>query len=329
MTIKNPTPLLDVAGLRVQFASDLGPVAAVNNVDLRLEAGETLVILGESGSGKSVTAQAIMGVVPNPPGRVTADRLHLNGEDLQALSPHAHRRKRGREMALIFQDALTSLNPRFTIGAQITEMVRFHLRLSRREARDRAEALLAKVGIPAPRERLSAFPHQLSGGMRQRALIAMAIALGPKLLIADEPTTALDVTVQAQVLDLIQSLQDEAGMGLILITHDLAVAKRIADRVAVMYAGQIVETATTGDLFDRPSHPYTRGLMRSSPGTAQIGQPLTPILGSPPDLRNLPSGCPFRPRCPMARDICATTVPPQIETTTGQFSRCHFGGEIA
>ena len=291
------TPLLEVKDLHVEFSSDLGLVSAVNGVDLTMSAGESIVILGESGCGKSVTAQAIMGVVPQPPGNVRAQKLHLKGQDLMAMSPSQHRKIRGRDMALIFQDALTSLNPRFTIGNQIVEMICYHVRLSKREAWERAEELLARVGIPSPAERLKAYPHQLSGGMRQRALIAMSVALGPQLLIADEPTTALDVTVQAQVLDLIKSLQADSGMGLILITHDLAVAKKVADRILVMYAGRVVEQATVEELFANPSHPYTRGLMRSTPSAALLGKALTPIKGSPPDLRALPSGCPFRPRC--------------------------------
>jgi len=267
-------------------------------VDITLRQGETLVILGESGSGKSVTAQAIMGVVPSPPGTVSADRLLQDGVDLQALTPAQHRRVRGKEMALIFQDALTSLNPRFRIGYQICEMLRHHLGLGlgRREARARAVSLLAHVGISSPDERLDAYPHQVSGGMRQRALIAMSVALGPKLLIADEPTTALDVTVQAQVLDLILRLQAEAGMGLILITNDMAVARRVADRVAVMYAGRVVAQATRNALFRDPRHPYTRGLMWATPSAAGLGgarqaeNPRGPILS----IRGL--GCHFTTR---------------------------------
>lgn len=321
-------PLLEVTNLRVQFASDLGSVAAVNNVSLTLDAGQSLVILGESGSGKSVTAQAIMGVVPNPPGSVSADTLALEGKNLLTLAKDQHRKIRGREMALIFQDALTSLNPRFTIGTQITQLLRHHLKVSKDEAWKRAAKLLEKVGIPSPEERLSAYPHQLSGGMRQRALIAMSIALNPKLLIADEPTTALDVTVQAQVLDLIQSLQSEIGMGLILITHDLSVAKQIADRVAVMYAGELVEYASKEELFSSPAHPYTRGLMRSTPTASDLGKALTPIEGSPPDLRNLPQGCAFQARCPHRQDLCTSVTPPNIEVTPGHTSRCHFAGDV-
>ncbi|MEM9522392.1 MAG: ABC transporter ATP-binding protein [Pseudomonadota bacterium] len=324
----SPTPLLHVEDLHVRFASDTGPVAAVNGISLRLEPGETLVVLGESGSGKSVMAQALMGVVPSPPGVVTIRKLRLNGTDLLRQSPTAHRRLRGREMALIFQDALTSLNPRFTIGTQLCEMLRVHLGLSRRAARDRAVQLLALVGIPSPRVRLDAYPHQFSGGMRQRALIAMAVALNPKLLIADEPTTALDVTVQAQILDLIKRLQKQAGMGLILITHDLSVARQIADRVAVMYAGRIVETARTRDLFERPGHPYTEGLMRSTPRAAALGSPLAPIAGSPPDLRKLPHGCAFHPRCPRAIGICRAEPPPMRVISRAHSSLCHLAEEV-
>lgn len=320
-------PLLQVEDLYVRFASDIGPVSAVNGVSLSLEPGETLVVLGESGSGKSVMAQALMGVVPTPPGVVTVRKLRLNGTDLLRLSPAEHRRLRGREMALIFQDALTSLNPRFTIGTQLCEMLRVHLGLSRRAARNRAVELLTLVGIPSPQARLDAYPHQFSGGMRQRALIAMAVALNPKLLIADEPTTALDVTVQAQVLDLIKRLQKQAGMGLILITHDLSVARQVADRVAVMYAGRIVETARTCELFERPSHPYTEGLMRSTPRVGDLGGPLAPIAGSPPDLRKLPRGCAFHPRCPRTNGICRSEPPPKRIITRGHSSLCHLAEE--
>ncbi|MCT8162171.1 ABC transporter ATP-binding protein [Pseudoruegeria sp. SHC-113] len=320
-------PLLDVQSLRVTFATDLGQVAAVNGVDMRLERGETLVVLGESGSGKSVTAQAILGVVPQPPGQVSAARLSFEGQDLLALPARDYRALRGRDMALIFQDALTSLNPRFTIGTQIVQMLRHHRKLTRAAARARAEELLALVGIPDPAARLEAYPHQLSGGMRQRALIAMAVALDPRLLIADEPTTALDVTVQAQVLDLMQSLQARAGMGLILITHDLAVAERIADQVLVMYAGEIVEQAPKDALFARPAHPYTQGLMNSMPGHSRLGQKLTPIPGSPPDLRALPSGCPFRTRCSKAQAICAAEKPTRKALSATHSSLCHFAGD--
>lgn len=324
----NP-PLLDVRDLQVTFASDLGTVAAVNGVNLTLEAGQTLVVLGESGSGKSVTAQAIMGVIPRPPGQVTAARLAFDGKDLLGLSPKAYRALRGRDMALIFQDALTSLNPRFTIGTQITQMLRHHRKMPKALAWARAEELLTLVGIPDPVARLQAYPHQLSGGMRQRALIAMSVALDPKILIADEPTTALDVTVQAQVLDLMKSLQERAGMGLILITHDLAVAKQIADRVLVMYAGEIVEEAPTEELFKTPAHPYTRGLMQSMPSLAGLGKALTPIPGSPPDLRALPSGCPFRTRCAQAQAICAEQKPVRQWVSPLHSSLCHFAGATA
>ncbi|MET1416674.1 ABC transporter ATP-binding protein [Roseibium sp. HPY-6] len=321
--------LLHVEDLRVRFTTDLGTVTAVNGVDLTLQQGETLVILGESGSGKSVTAQAIMGIVPSPPGAVSAKGIQLLGRDLMRLSPSEHRRIRGREMALIFQDALTSLNPRLTIGTQISQMLRYHLKMSGSQAHRRAAELLELVGIPDPDTRLDAYPHQLSGGMRQRALIAMSVALNPKLLIADEPTTALDVTVQAQVLDLIKKLQSDAGMGLILITHDLSVARQVADRIAVMYAGRIVEQARTDALFENPAHPYTRGLLRSTPSAAKLGEDLTPIPGSPPDLRRLPAGCPFNPRCSQARQMCFELPPAKTEIGHGHLSRCHFSGDAA
>ncbi len=274
----------------------------------------------------TIRYQAIMGVVPSPPGVVSGGGVFLDGTDLMQLSAKEYRKKRGREMALIFQDALTSLNPRFTIGYQIVEMLQVHLGLSKRAARDRAAELLAAVGIPSPRERLSSYPHQFSGGMRQRALIAMAIALEPKLLIADEPTTALDVTVQAQVLDLLKRLQEQAGMGLVLITHDLSVARMVADKVAVMYAGRLVEQAPARALFRAPAHPYTLGLTRSTPRQAGTDEPLQPIGGSPPDLRALPAGCAFHPRCPSAADLCRRDMPRPVAVAHGHVSECHFSG---
>ena len=316
-------PLLEVENLRVRFATDGGTAAAVNGVSLVLGQGETLAVLGESGSGKSVPAQAIMGIVPSPPGRVRADAIRLNGRELTTLCPADYRAVRGREMALIFQDSLTSLNPRFTIGTQICELLRVHLGLSRKAARDRAAALLADVGIASPAARLDDYPHQFSGGMRQRALIAMAIALEPRLLIADEPTTALDVTVQAQVLDLLQKIQARAGMGLILITHDFAVARSVARRVAVMYAGSLVEQAPTTSLFADPRHPYTLGLMNSTPRRTGPGGQLTPIAGSPPDLRALPPGCAFRPRCGNALDLCGTRRPGDAAIGEDRLCSCH------
>ncbi|MFI7409023.1 ABC transporter ATP-binding protein [Streptomyces sp. NPDC049627] len=322
--------LLEVCDLRVEFRTRDGVAQAVNGVDFAVEAGQTLAVLGESGSGKSVTAQAVMGILDMPPGRITGGEIRFRGRDLLTLKEEERRRLRGTEMAMIFQDALSSLNPVLTVGDQLGEMFVVHRGMSRKDARTRAVELMDRVRIPAAKERVRQYPHQFSGGMRQRIMIAMALALEPALIIADEPTTALDVTVQAQVMDLLAELQREYNMGLILITHDLGVVADVADRIAVMYAGRIVESAPVHDIYKAPAHPYTRGLLDSIPRLDLKGRELYAIKGLPPNLMNTPQGCAFHPRCPMARDVCRTDVPPLYEVTgpdTPRGSACHFWRE--
>ncbi|MEV5881727.1 ABC transporter ATP-binding protein [Streptomyces sp. NPDC052020] len=322
--------LLDVRDLHVEFRTREGVAKAVNGVNYRVDAGETLAVLGESGSGKSVTAQAVMGILDMPPGRITRGEVLFEGRDLLKLKEDERRRVRGAEMAMIFQDALSSLNPVLTVGDQLAEMFTVHRGMSKKDARARAVELMDRVRIPAARERVRQYPHQFSGGMRQRIMIAMAMALEPKLIIADEPTTALDVTVQAQVMDLLAELQREYHMGLILITHDLGVVADVADRIAVMYAGRIVETAPVHDVYKAPAHPYTRGLLDSIPRLDHKGRELYAIKGLPPSLLHIPPGCPFHPRCPMVQDVCRTDVPPLYEVTGARADRgsaCHFWRE--
>jgi oligopeptide transport system ATP-binding protein len=320
--------LLEVEDLAVEFRTRHGVVKAVNGISVHLDQGETLAILGESGSGKSVSAQAIMGIIDSPPGFVTGGAVRFRGDDLLKLSQEDRRRVRGERLAMVFQDALTALNPVFSVGFQIGEMYRVHRGSSRDEARRKAVELLDRVRIPSAADRIGDFPHQFSGGMRQRVMIAMALALDPDVLIADEPTTALDVTVQAQVMDLLADLQAETGMGLILITHDLGVIADVADRVAVMYAGRIVETGPIRDLYARPAHPYTEGLMGSIPRVDQKGQDLTPIGGAPPNLLRIPAGCAFHPRCRYGKEICTAEEPPLYEVDGRRRSACHFYEEV-
>ncbi|MGW0561996.1 ABC transporter ATP-binding protein [Streptomyces sp. NPDC003016] len=322
-----PGTLLEVRDLHVEFRMRDGVAKAVNGVDYAVAEGETLAVLGESGSGKSVTAQAVMGILDMPPGRITGGEILFRGRDLLKLKEDERRGVRGREMAMIFQDALSSLNPVLTVGYQLGEMFRVHQGLSRKDARARAVELMDRVRIPAAKERVGDYPHQFSGGMRQRIMIAMALALEPGLIIADEPTTALDVTVQAQVMDLLAELQRELGMGLVLITHDLGVVADVADRIAVMYAGRIVETAPVHDIYKAPAHPYTKGLLESIPRLDRKGRELYAIKGLPPNLTHIPSGCPFHPRCPLVRDVCRTDVPPLYEVEDGRGSACHFWQE--
>jgi oligopeptide/dipeptide ABC transporter ATP-binding protein len=295
------TRVLDVRDLRISFpASDGRRFHPVDGVSFSLDRGETLALVGESGCGKSLTSLALLRLVP-PPGRIdSGSAIRLGDTDVLALEGEALRQIRGRSIGMIFQDPMTSLNPVFTAGDQIAEAVRAHLRVSKAEARERARALLQEVGIPDPAERLDAYPHQLSGGMRQRVMIAIALAAEPEILVADEPTTALDVTVQAQILEVLDELRRRRGMAVLLITHDLGIVAGRADRVAVMYAGQIVEEATTADLFARPSHPYTQGLFASVPRITGPVQRLTPIRGTVPPPTAWPDGCRFRPRCPQA-----------------------------
>jgi len=319
--------LLEVRDLHVEFRTRDGVAKAVNGVTYGVDEGETLAVLGESGSGKSVTAQAVMGILDTPPGRITGGEVMFQGRDLLKLKEEERRRIRGAEMAMIFQDALSALNPVITVGDQLAEMFTVHRGLSRKDARAKAVELMDRVRIPAARERVRQYPHQFSGGMRQRIMIAMAIALEPALIIADEPTTALDVTVQAQVMELLAELQREYRMGLILITHDLGVVADVADRIAVMYAGRIVESAPVHDIYKAPAHPYTRGLLDSIPRLDHKGRELYAIKGLPPNLTRIPPGCPFHPRCPLARDVCTTDDPPLYEVSGTRGSACHFWRE--
>ncbi|MTV26068.1 ABC transporter ATP-binding protein [Nitriliruptoraceae bacterium ZYF776] len=336
---RSDVPLLDVEGLQVEFRIPRGTVRAVNGVTYQLHAGETLAVLGESGSGKSVSAQAIMGLIDTPPGYITGGAIRYRGEDLLAATPKRRREVRGKHIAMVFQDALTALNPVFTVGWQIGEMLRVRGELSRKDAKARAVELLDRVGVPSAKLRVNDYPHEFSGGMRQRVMIAMALSMEPDVLIADEPTTALDVTVQAQVMELLSDLQQQTGMGLILITHDLGVVAEVADRVAVMYAGRIVEYGTVPELYDNAAHPYTEGLMRSIPRLEQKGGKLDPIEGAPPSLTAIPSGCPFHPRCPYRRDDCARDEPPLFEVADGHVvepgelprgraTACHYYREV-
>ncbi|MGA5369659.1 ABC transporter ATP-binding protein [Streptomyces griseoincarnatus] len=319
--------LLEVRDLHVEFRTRDGVAKAVNGVTYGVDEGETLAVLGESGSGKSVTAQAVMGILDTPPGRITGGEVVFQDRDLLKLREEERRRIRGAEMAMIFQDALSALNPVLTVGDQLAEMFTVHRGMSRKDARAKAVELMDRVRIPAARERVRQYPHQFSGGMRQRIMIAMAIALEPALIIADEPTTALDVTVQAQVMELLAELQREYRMGLILITHDLGVVADVADRIAVMYAGRIVESARVHEIYKAPAHPYTRGLLDSIPRLDHKGRELYAIKGLPPNLTRIPPGCPFHPRCPLARDVCTTDDPPLYEVSGTRGSACHFWRE--
>ncbi|MEV0006837.1 ABC transporter ATP-binding protein [Streptomyces sp. NPDC047973] len=319
--------LLEVRDLHVEFHTRDGIAKAVNGVNYSVAAGETLAVLGESGSGKSVTAQAIMGILDMPPGKISGGEILFKDRDLLKLKSEERRRIRGQEMAMIFQDALSSLNPVLSVGQQLGEMFVVHRGMSRGDAKAKAVELMDRVRIPAARQRVGDFPHQFSGGMRQRIMIAMALALEPDLIIADEPTTALDVTVQAQVMDLLAELQRELNMGLILITHDLGVVADVADKIAVMYAGRIVETSPVHEIYKAPAHPYTKGLLRSIPRLDQKGQELYAIKGLPPNLLHIPPGCAFNPRCPMAQDVCRTDVPPLYEVDEERRSACHFWKE--
>ena len=313
-----PETLLAVRDLLVRFRTHDGTIHAVNGISFELGRGERLGLVGESGCGKSVTNLAIIRLLPKPAGRIEGGTVMFDGEDLVTLPESDVREIRGRDIAMIFQDPMTSLNPVLTIEEQMIETIQAHKRQSKDEARARAVELLGMVGIPQPEKRLRAYPHQFSGGMRQRVMVAMALALEPKLMIADEPTTALDVTIQAQVLELISRLTTDAGASLILITHDLGVVAGMTDRVNVMYAGFIVETATTGDLFDQPSHPYTVGLLHSMPRVDELeGEPLIPIEGRPPDMRRAPRGCPFAPRCAWRVEACWSENPGLSPITTG------------
>jgi oligopeptide transport system ATP-binding protein len=325
-------PLLSIRNLTTEFPGAKSPLVIVDDVSLDVSAGETLAVVGESGSGKTMTFHSALGLVPTP-GRVTRGEVLLGGIDLLKLGPEELRRRRGADISIVFQDPLTALNPVFTIGDQISEVLRAHVPLSRSAARKRAIETLARVHIPDPHRRVDDYPHQFSGGMRQRALIAMAIALGPKVLVADEPTTALDVTVQAQVLELLRDLKRETGMGLVLITHDLGVVARHADRVAVMYAGRVMEQGTAKRIFEAPRHAYTVSLFRSIPHLdTPSDTDLAPIEGLPPNPARLPAGCAFEPRCYLGRGRvdCASRRPPlDAADDPAHFARCWHWREVA
>ena len=318
--------LLRVENLVTRFYTDEGVVKAVDGNSFGLDADEALGMVGESGSGKTVTALSIMRLIEDP-GRIEGGKIIFLGEDLLRKSEREMRRIRGREISMVFQDALSSLNPTLTVGAQIVRVVRNHMRISRRDGRRRAMELLAAVGIPEPAKRASHYPHQLSGGMRQRALIAMAISCNPKLLILDEPTTALDVTIEAQIFELIGKLKRELGMGVFLITHDLSVVASFCQRVIIMYAGKIVEEAPVDELYANPLHPYTLGLLRSIPPLEGEAERLESIPGEVPDLINLPPGCNFSPRCPLADERCWQTEPELLEVSPGHRVACWKAGK--
>ncbi len=321
-------PLLQVEGLRTEFRTPAGIVQAVRGVTFQVERGETVGIVGESGSGKSVTALSLMGLVPNPPGRITAGSIRLDGEELVGKSDRDLQRIRGARMAMVFQDPFSSLNPTMTLGEQVAEPIRLHAKVSRAEARDRVIQLFQAVRIPSPETRYRQYPHQISGGQRQRVMIAIAFACNPELLIADEPTTALDVTVQAQILALMGQMQKRANTGVVLITHDLGVVAEVCDRVLVMYAGMVVESGTVTQILRAPKHPYTQGLLASLPQiNADRSKRLPSIPGQPPDLAHLPPGCPFFDRCPKRMpEICPTREPEPTEPEPGQTTRCFLYG---
>ena len=314
-------PLLDIRNLTVEFATASGPFRAVDSVDFQVDAGEILSIVGESGSGKSVAMLAVMGLLPWT-ATITADRMEFDGADILKISKRQRRKIIGRDMAMIFQEPMTSLNPCFTVGFQIMESLRIHLGLNRQEARKRAIELLDEVGIPDPERRLRAFPHQMSGGMSQRVMIAMALACKPRLLIADEPTTALDVTIQAQILDLLISLQRDSGMGLVLITHDMGVVAETAQRVVVQYAGQQVEQRDVKELFADPAHPYSAALLAALPERAK-GRTLPSISGVVPGQGDRPQGCLFAPRCIIAQPVCHRVAPVPASAEFGH-ALCHM-----
>jgi oligopeptide/dipeptide ABC transporter ATP-binding protein len=322
MSARSEPGLLEVEDLQVRFFTRRGVAEAVRNVSLSLDKGETLGLVGESGSGKSVTAQAIMGLIQLP-GKITNGQVRWKGESLHGpAGARLSRRIRGREVAMVFQDPMTSLNPLFPVKTQIGEVLRHHMGMSRRQAHDRVIELLELVGMPSPQRRAEQYPHEFSGGMRQRIMIAMALACQPELLIADEPTTALDVTIQAQILELIAEIQQRLGLAVLLITHDLGVVAGVCHRVAVMYGGKIVETGPLAELFERPGHPYTAGLLSSTPRLDLVQHRLSGIDGTPPELIQPPAGCPFQPRCPLAIDRCAEEMPPLDRHDGGREVAC-------
>jgi oligopeptide transport system ATP-binding protein len=317
---------MEVKDLTTRFHTQEGTVYAVNGINYTLNEGETLGIVGESGSGKSVQSLSILRLIPSPPGEIESGVVNFRGRDLLKISEEEMRQVRGAEIAMIFQDPMTSLNPVLTIGYQITEALQLHLGMNQTQARERAVELLTLVGIPLAEKRLDDYPHQFSGGMRQRAMIAMALSCNPQLLIADEPTTALDVTIQAQIVELVKRLRDKIGMAIIWITHDLGVISGMADTIQVMYAGYIVERGPVSEIFRDTRHPYTLGLRQSLPRIDRRGERLVPIEGAPPDMRKKPVGCPFVPRCPYRIDICSVEMPPLVPVeggTADHIAACH------
>ncbi|HKZ77594.1 MAG TPA: ABC transporter ATP-binding protein [Pyrinomonadaceae bacterium] len=324
----NKGNLLEVRDLRTYFETEDGTVKAVDGISFVLQRGETLGIVGESGSGKSVTNLSIIRLIPNPPGKIVSGEVIFNGQDIQLLPESEVRKIRGRRIAMIFQDPMTSLNPFMKISRQLTEITQLHLGYSNEKAREHAIKMLDTVGIPDAPARVDSYPHEFSGGMRQRVMIAMALSCEPELLIADEPTTALDVTIQAQILELIKKLKHETGTSVILITHDLGVVAGMTDHLLVMYAGKVFEQAPTRELFARPGNPYTRGLLRSVPDPTAEQSELYQIPGLPPDLARLPAGCPFAERCERAEEICRRQFPPFVQLTPDHSSLCHFAGDV-
>lgn len=320
--------LLEVKDLRTYFETEDGVVKAVDGISFSLKRGETLGIVGESGSGKSVTNLSIIRLIPNPPGKIVSGEIVFAGQDVLLLPDDEVRKIRGRRIAMIFQDPMTSLNPFIRISRQLMEMTQLHLGHSRAQAYEHAIKMLETVGIPDARRRVDGYPHEFSGGMRQRVMIAMALSCQPELLIADEPTTALDVTIQAQILELIKKLKQETGTSVILITHDLGVVAGMTDHVIVMYAGKVFEQARTTELFTRPGNPYTQGLLRSVPDPTSEQGKLYQIPGSPPDVAHLKPGCPFAPRCDRAEEICRQEFPPLVQLTADHHSLCHFADEV-
>lgn len=321
--------ILQVKNLQVSFSTYGGEVKAVRGVSFDLHKGETLAIVGESGCGKSVTSQSIMRLIPNPPGKIVGGEILFKGEDLIQLKEAELRKIRGANISMIFQDPMTALNPTLTIGEQIMEGIMQHEKLSRKQARRVAVEMLTLVGIPSPEERLKQYPHQFSGGMRQRIVIAMALICRPDVLIADEPTTALDVTIQAQILELFREIQKKTGVSIILITHDLGVVAQVADRIAVMYAGKIVELGSRREIFYQPKHPYTQGLLQSVPRLDIEKAELVPIPGSPPDLFSPPVGCAFAARCPYAMEVCDRVYPQSTALSNHHYVDCWLQDERA
>lgn len=320
--------LLNIKNLRTYFYTDYGVVKAVDGINLHINEGETLGVVGESGCGKSITGLSILRLIPQPPGRIIGGNIYFQGQDLLTLTEKEMRKIRGNKISMIFQEPMTSLNPVFTVGNQVSEAILLHQGLKKNEALEKTVEVLRLVGIPRPEERLKQYPHQMSGGMRQRVMIAMAISCNPTLLLADEPTTALDVTIQAQILDLLLDLKQKFNMALMLVSHDLGVIAEMADRIAVMYAGAVMEYSAAADVFDHSRNPYTLGLLRSLPYHQERKSRFVVIPGQIPDPLNLPKGCPFHPRCDMAIDTCKEIAPHLEEVVSGHWSKCHRSNEL-